>query len=673
MSSTDRSKHQRMCRVAVVAAVALVAAAAPVWAGDCPPACRPTPTWVKTAGPVESSQALVLEQYRSIIMRFQGMKRVAVVYPEIADVSVVSKTELIVRGVNLGETMLYVWDARGLHKLAVSVVGNTPAELRARELKKSLGPALSVRAFSATTVVVEGQVKDEVALRNLNSLLDAFSDDQAQVISMVTVEGMYLSASARAAGALSKVLDERLKTTAWGETSLLIEGELDDYEQVLRARQLIGAFSEGLKVVDMICVKGETLADQAPVAQIQKVLGEGFRVWPLQGNLVAVDGQVSSAEELERVNGLLAAFAPQAQTINLVQVVPPKPDLATAQSTLQAALGADGKMTVTIVGEEALMLEGSVPSEEREQQVAQVLALFEGRVPIVNLLTIVEPDKRQVMVAVKVVDINRGATENLGVDWGQYGGTRFVNAEFRPQPFLFGNIAGLGWRRLYEWGTQIHALVAKQRARILSEPNLLVNDGEEASILVGGQIPIPVAQAGVGGAAAVTIEWKDYGVLLKMSPTISPDNENVLLEVAPEVSTLDWGNAVTVGGILLPAMRTRKTQTIITVPDGGVLAIGGLLQSEQSKAVDKIPILGDLPIIGQLFRHDTFITNKSELIILVLPQILDEEGKPLHPIPVPEGLTPEQVFTFGHQPPLAEIELDKEGHWPVPKGAGTEQ
>ena len=454
----------------------------------------------------------------------------------------------------------------------------------------------------------------------------------------------------------------------------------------------------------MICVKGETLADQAPVAQIQKVLGEGFRVWPLQGNLVAVDGQVSSAEELQRVNGLLAAFAPRAQTINLVQVVPPKPDLVTAQSTLQAALGEE--VSVKIVGQEALMLEGSVPSEERQKQVAQVLALFEGRVPIVNLLTIVEPDKRQVMVAVKIVDINRGATENLGVDWGQYGGTSAGGAAvpphpvpfgpvtrqggrrggaggppggtsaggaaFRPQPFLFGHVSGLGWRRLYEWGTQIHALVSKQKARILSEPNLLVNEGEEATILIGGEIPIPIVQAGIGGAASVTVEWKEYGVRLKMKPTISPDSEKVLLEVEPEVSSLDWGNAVTVGGILLPAMRTRKTTTTITVPDGGVLAIGGLLQSDQSKAVDKIPILGDLPIIGQLFRHDTFVTNRSELIILVLPQILDEEGEPLHPIPVPEGLTPEQVFTFGQQPPLAEMELDKQGHWPVPKGAGTE-
>jgi Flp pilus assembly secretin CpaC len=668
MSNSERSRETWALGAALVALLALAALSPAAGAGAdyCPP-CPPRVVPIPAPGP-GSSQALVLEKGRSIILRVQPKLaadqpryRVAVVDPTVIDVTAASQTELIVQALELGQTMMYLWDKRGLNKYAVSVVGKSPAEIRAEQLSKSLGPALSVRVFNDTTVIVEGEVKDDLALNNLNSLLQASSDEQAKVVSMVGVEGMFRTPAARAGNALSRLLDPRLEVTTWGESSLMVEGELANEDEALRARQLISAFSEGLKVVDLITVSGQPLAEQAPVRQIERLLGEGFRVTQLRGNVVAVDGQVESREEFERVERLLQAFAQEAQTINLVQIVPPRPDLVTAQSALQAALGE--QINVKLVGQEALMIEGSVPSEQRQEQVTRVLALFEGRVPIVNLLTIVEPDRRQVLVAVKVLDINRGETDALGVDWGQYSAQGRA-ATFRPQPFLFGRISGVGWDRLYEWGMQIHALIQQQRARVLSEPNLLVNEGEEATIHVGGEIPIPVAQTAVGGAAAVSVEWKQYGVILTIKPTISPDGEKVQMLVSPEVSSLDYGNSVTIGGLVLPAMRTRKTDTTITVPDGGVLAIGGLIQSDQSKAVDKIPILGDLPIIGQLFRHDTFITNKSELIILATPQILGEDGQPLHPIPLPEGVTQEQVFDFSSdRGPLPEVEFDERGHW----------
>ena len=652
MSTNDHStceSPRRRCRkpFTFVAVLAFVSVVAVVWAGtpaSCPP---PLPKPARVYGP-GSSQALVLELNRSLLMKFQKMERVAVVDPQVTDVTVVSLNELLVHATGLGETMLYVWDQRGLNKFSVSVVGKTAAQKRVEDLERSLAPSLSVRAFGDSVVVVEGEVKDEAALTNLSALLQAASDDQVKVVNMVTVEGAGGAGppAALAGQALSELLDKRLKVTAWGESSLLIEGELDNQQELLRARQLISAFSEGLHVVDMIAVKGEPLPGQAPVAQMQELLGEGFRVEQVRGNLVAVQGQVESEQDLERVNRLLEAFGEQVQTINLVQVVPPKPDLATARDTLQAALGED--VTVKLVGEEALMLEGSVPSEERKEQVASVLKLFEGRVPMVNLLTVVEPDKRQVLVAVKVLDINRGATDNLGIDWGQYGVGQGGEVTYRPQPFLFGHVYDRGgWHRLYDFASQVHTLVQNQKARVLSEPNLLVNEGEEASILIGGEIPIPVAQTAVGGAASVTVEWKPYGVNMTIKPTITPDGDKVELEVMPEVSSLDYGNGVTIGGLVLPAMRTRRAQTRLTMSDNGILAIGGLIQSDQSKAVDKIPILGDLPIIGQLFRHDTFKNNKSELIILVMPQILDEEGRPLHPIPLPEGVSADELFRFG--------------------------
>lgn len=609
-----------------------------------------------------SSQTLILERGRSVMLKFNGLRRVAVVNPAIADVQVMSQNELLVVGIadppvrDQTHTMLYVWDRSGLHNFAVTVVGMRLAEQIAVELQQSLSPNLNVEVVSDTMVVVEGQVADDEAKQNLTALLEAASTDDVKVVGMVTTEEDASSEAARAADALSQILDPRLKVSAWGDRVVVIEGELSTREEVLRARETVSAVTEGLRVVDMITLAGEGIGDQAPAAEIQRMLGPEFTVTPLRGNAVAVDGTVDSTAALQRVERLLAAYE-DVQTINLVQVVPPKPDLDTALRAVDAAL--PESITVKRVGDEALMLEGSVGTEEELEQLGQITGMFEGRVPILNLVTVVEPEKRRVLVAVKVLELNRGADEDLGIDWGQYSGDPYDNAQFRPQPFLFGQIPGIsGWPELYRFSSQVHALIDRRKARILSEPNLLVNEGEEAEILIGGEIPVPIAQSGVGGAATISVEWKPFGVNLRMRPTISPANDRVKLEIRPEVSSLDFGSGVTVGGLTIPALRTRRAETIVSVPDGGVLAIGGLIQSDQSKSVSKIPILGDLPIIGQLFRHDSFRNDKSELIILVLPQILDENGEPLHAIPVPEGMDAEEVMQFGRVPEQ-DVELDQ--------------
>jgi len=608
-----------------------------------------------------TAQALVLEVGRSILLRFQNMTRVVVVNPEVADVTVASASELLVIATansvhDQVHTMMYVWDKCGIHKFAVTVVGMKQAERIAMDLRRSLGPNMNVEVVSDTLVVVEGEVADDKAADNLNTLLEAAATDEVKVVGMISTADEDSSAAARTGEALSQILGPDLRVTAWGEDVLVVEGELASEVEATRARQAIAAVSAGLRVVDMITVRGQDLASQAPVAQIQRLLGEEFTVTQLSGNLVAVDGAVGSDGELQRVNRLLDAYKDRAQIVNLVQVIPPKADLPAAQRALQAAVGPSLK--VTVIGDEALLIEGSVGSESALEQMGQVLGLFEGRVPMVNLVTVVEPERRRVLVAVKVIELNKGGDEDLGIDWGQYSGTQYSDAAYRAQPFLFGQVPGVdGWPELYRFATQVHALMSKRKARLLAEPNLLVNDGEKAEMLIGGEIPVPIAEASAGGFASIHVQWKPFGVNLTISPRISPQGDRVLLEVSPEVSSLDFANGVSIGGLTIPALRTRRTTTIVTVMDGGVLAIGGLISSEQSKSVDKIPILGDLPIIGQLFRHDSFRNDRSELIILVFPQILDENGQPVHPIPVPEGLEGTDILNFGSRPP-GELEID---------------
>ncbi|MCL6630624.1 MAG: type II and III secretion system protein family protein, partial [Armatimonadetes bacterium] len=171
-------------------------------------------------------------------------------------------------------------------------------------------------------------------------------------------------------------------------------------------------------------------------------------------------------------------------------------------------------------------------------------------------------------------------------------------------------------------GARIRALQQQNKARILSEPNLLVLDGREANILVGGEIPVPVVQsAGVGSAASVTVEYKEFGVRLRILPTLTGD-DRLQLKVMPEVSTLDFANAVEFSGFRIPALRTRRAETIVNVRDGQSLIIGGLIQNETSKLVKQIPVLGDLPIIGELFKSRSFVNNETELVIIITPQIV---------------------------------------------------
>jgi len=136
--------------------------------------------------------------------------------------------------------------------------------------------------------------------------------------------------------------------------------------------------------------------------------------------------------------------------------------------------------------------------------------------------------------------------------------------------------------------------------------------------LAGGELPIPRSDGD-----KVIVEWKEYGVKLKVTATIVKDDE-VLLSVAPEVSSLDWANAVMVEGYKMPAIATRKASTNLLFKEGSTLVIGGLLKREDSTTVFKLPIIGDLPIVGSLFRSKEFQKGDTELLFFVTPQIIKE-------------------------------------------------
>lgn len=169
-------------------------------------------------------------------------------------------------------------------------------------------------------------------------------------------------------------------------------------------------------------------------------------------------------------------------------------------------------------------------------------------------------------------------------------------------------------------GVFIQALKSNGVFRSLAEPNLLAVHGQEASFLAGGEFPYPVVQGGAN-VGAVTIQFREYGVRLNFKPVILPSG-NIRLHVAPEVSTLDFANGLTLQGFNIPSILSRKAETEIELADGQTFAIAGLVDNSMIQDIDKIPLLGDIPILGSLFRSKEVRNNRSELLVLVTPRIV---------------------------------------------------
>lgn len=155
----------------------------------------------------------------------------------------------------------------------------------------------------------------------------------------------------------------------------------------------------------------------------------------------------------------------------------------------------------------------------------------------------------------------------------------------------------------------------------LAKPNLTAADGEEASFLAGGEFPVPVAQGSMGGQQTITIQWKEFGIGLKFTPTVI-DSNHIYIKLATEVSSLDFENGVTLAGFRVPALISRKSETTVELKHAENFVIGGLISSEMAKSTSQVPFLGSIPILGELFKSSSFQKKESELIIMITPHIV---------------------------------------------------
>ena len=199
---------------------------------------------------------------------------------------------------------------------------------------------------------------------------------------------------------------------------------------------------------------------------------------------------------------------------------------------------------------------------------------------------------------------------------GQGGATGTLgSAQISTEGSIFAFLPGLNI------GADIHALETEGIVEVLAEPNLLAADGKEASFLAGGEYPYPVVSGAAGGMSTVSIQFQEYGIRLNFIPTVTPRG-TIRLQVAPEVSALDYANEIQLSGFVVPGITERRVNTQVELKDGQTFIIGGLLDKEIQDNFDKIPFIGDIPILGKLFQSEQKTKSDTELIVLVTPEIV---------------------------------------------------
>lgn len=318
---------------------------------------------------------------------------------------------------------------------------------------------------------------------------------------------------------------------------------------------------------------------------------------------------------------------------------------------------------------ESMSLNGRVSSREVGERAAALIAPFAKN--IVNNTNIVGPIEKQVLIRVKFAEMDRNVSSQFAVNLlstgatgtiGQTGTGQFNSGSFNrvgsSSIFAIADALNIfAFRPDLNLGAFIRALQLKGILQILAEPNLVTTAGKEANFLVGGEFPVPVLQGGAN-AGAVTIQFREFGIRLAFTPVISPNN-TIKMALRQEVSSIDLANGVSFSGFVVPALSTRRAETNIELQEGQSFVIAGLVDNRETENFNRIPVLSSMPIFGTLFKSIDRRRSRSELIVMVTPEIT----VPLNPNdPKPEPYFPRD-FLVPYTPdnPEAVQPRDKKG------------
>ena len=339
----------------------------------------------------------------------------------------------------------------------------------------------------------------------------------------------------------------------------------------------------------------------------------------------------------------------------------------------QAAQLIPGQRIDARISGDSMVLTGLVTDPGAVDKAVQLAKTYAGD-KVVNMISV--GGSQQVMLEVRFAEVDTNAAKDIGfkmfgANGGNFSAVSGTGASLTPgadgggvlgQSSIVGsfgifrrtniNIAGLTVDAV------INALENKGFAKTLAQPTLLALSGEKASFLAGGEFPVPVAQSGnsnANGSGAITVQFKPFGVSLGFTPTVLSDH-TINLKVEPEVSSIDPAASISINGLSIPGLRTRRASTTLELRDGESFAIAGLLSRDFSTTVNQVPLLGSIPIIGALFRSTQFKKGETELLIVVTPRLV----APIRPeqvhLPTDTVKDPDEASAFllgqTHQKPV---------------------
>ena len=378
--------------------------------------------------------------------------------------------------------------------------------------------------------------------------------------------------------------------------------------------------SSGQRVSYLVTVRKQD--PNEVISEIKKLLGEieGVTV-RMVGDRIYLDGQAYTSGDAERIEQVVALYP---NVKSFVKVAPNAKKLVAQNLTAAFQKAGLRNVQANVVGS-TIFLEGSVESQQ-DLQKAELITKAVGE-KVENLLVV--GIKRMILSEVQFVEIRRNGKDRYGIKYptditGSVTATANINQELFPSSFGAGRGAmGFNAGADFSIGFQGN----DGYGRLLAQPKLVCASGEKAEFLAGGEVPIPLITQN-----QFNVEYKPYGVILNLKPT-ADRNGNIQTEIEAEASELDTSVAVSFGGsAAIPGFRTRKVKTNVTVRHGETIVLSGVFSHDEQKAVSKLPGLGHIPILGELFKSRAFDSTKRELVIFVTPRIVNPDSDKIRTI-----------------------------------------
>jgi len=335
---------------------------------------------------------------------------------------------------------------------------------------------------------------------------------------------------------------------------------------------------------------------------------EGIKITTL-GNRVVIDGSVLLKADLDKISKVAALYP---QVTNLATMNPSVLNIITSQ--INKEFEKAGLKTIHAKRlADKVVIEGDVSDEQSKSRAEEIASAFD--IPIVNFIDVGVSLKKMILVNVDFIEISKDNLTKIGVQWTDGTGALVKGGAAASGGFGAGHSSLTGTYG-FSYSATINAIKGDKNSRILSQPKLLCRSGEKAEFMAGGEVAIPLITQDTA-----EVQYKPYGILLNIEPVIDKD-DNIATRIEVEQSSIQISDS---GGF--PSFDKSKVKTFINVKSGETIVLSGLLSNESSKAVQKVPGLGDLPIIGELFKSRAFADKNTELVVFVTPEVITSDDQ----------------------------------------------